>query len=192
MSFGLAYAAVCFAFPDGHFNPAATIAAFLSGVFRTGGKIRTFFNTIGYILMQTAGAVAAVAAAHFIYSGKTGYVHQEPISSYIADRYTMSSVFYLELILNFLFASIFLSNYHNKTNKPLACGFFITAAYLFSYPVTKGAVNPARTTANVLFGGEEALAQLPVFWEAAVAAAVLAGLFHNPFIGDLFRKKEKE
>ena len=191
MAFGMAYAAVCFAFPDGHFNPAATIASALSGVFGTGGKFRTFLNTIGYILMQIAGAVAAVALVQFIYSGKTGYVHQEPVNSFIVDRYTMSAAFYLELILNFLFASVFLSTYHSKTNKPIACGLFITAAYLFSYPVTKGAINPARTTAAAIFGGKEAVAQLPVFWEAAVAAAILAGLFHNPFVGRLFEKKSK-
>lgn len=191
MAFGMAYAAMCFAFPNGHFNPAATVASALSGVFHTGGKLRTFFNTLGYILMQTVGAIAADAAVQFIYSGKTGYVHQEAINSYIVDRYTLSAAFYLELILNFLFAAIFLNTYHNKTNKPIACGLFITTAYLFSYPVTKGAVNAARTTATALFGGEEAAAQLPVFWGASIAAAVIAGIVYNSFIGDLFRKKEK-
>ena len=189
MAFGMAYAAVCFAFPDGHFNPVATVASAISGHFRSQSKFKTFLNALGYTSMQTLGAYAAVAFVQFIYAGKTGYVHQEAINSYIVDRYTLSAVFYLELILNFLFASVFLGTNQDKTNKPIACGLFITAAYLLSYPVTKGAINPARTTATALFGGEEAIMQLPVFWESAIAAAVLAGIVYNPFISKLFHKK---
>ena len=189
MAFGLAYAAVCFAFPDGHFNPAATIAAALSGRFCAHSKIGTALRVSGYILAQMAGACAAAAVVYFVYSGKTGYVPQETAGANIINRYALSSAFYLEAVLMLLFLCVFLGTYENKSHQPIACGFFITAAYLISYPITKGALNPARTTAAALFGGEEALAQLPFFWEAALIASLIAGIIYNPQIGNIFRKK---
>ena len=189
MAFGMAYAAFCFAFPEGHFNPAATVAAVLSGHFRSGGKIKTFLSALGYILFQTAGACSAVALICFIQSGKIGYVHQEMVNIYLIDRYTLSSAFCLEAVLSFLFLSVFLNTYKNNGYKASSCGFLLTALYLLSYPVTKGGLNPARSTATALFAGEEALAQLPVFWGSALIAALIAGIIYNPQIGKLFRKK---
>ena len=190
IAFGLAYAAVCFAFPDGHFNPAATIAAALSGRFCAHSKIGTALKVLGYILTQTAGACAAAAVVYLVYSGKTGYVPQGMAGANIVNRYTLSAAFYLETVLFFLFLCVFLGTYENKSHQPIACGFFITAAYLLSYPVTKGALNPARTTAAALFGGEDALAQLPFFWEAALVASLIAGIIYNPQISNIFKRKD--
>lgn len=190
IAFGLAYAAVCFAFPDGHFNPAATIAAALSGRFCAHSKIGTALKVLGYILTQTAGACAAAAVVYLVYSGKTGYVPQGMAGANIVNRYTLSAAFYLETVLFFLFLCVFLGTYENKSHQPIACGFFITAAYLLSYPVTKGALNPARTTAAALFGGEDALAQQPFFWKAALVASLIAGIIYNPQIGKLFKRKD--
>ena len=61
---------------------------------------------------------------------------------------------------------------------------------MLSYPVTKGSINPARSTAVSLYGGEEAVAQLPLFWGAALVAAVIAGLMYNPICSNLKRKKD--
>ena len=189
MAFGMAYAAFCFMFPEGHFNPAATVAAALSGHFRCSGKLRTILNTLGVILTQVAGACAAVALVQFVLSGKTGYVSAETVNIYIIDRYTLPAAFCLEGVLNILFLCVFLATGNDKISKPVACGSFLTAAYLLSYPVTKGALNPARTTATALFGGEEALAQLPLFWGVSLAAAVLAGCAYNPKIKKTFKKE---
>ena len=189
IAFGLAYAAFCFAFPKGHFNPAATVAAALSGHFHTKSKLLTALNVLGYTIVQTAGACASVALVQYVYSGKTGYVPQETMNIYLIDRYTLPAAFCLESVLSFLFLTVFVRTYHNKA---LACGAFITVAYLLSFPVTKGGINPARSTATALFGGEEALAQLPLFWGSAMIAAVIVGLACNPLIERLFRKKKEE
>jgi len=187
-AFGLAYTAMCFAFPDGHFNPAATAAAALSGRFHTKNKIRTFLNTLGFILTQIAGAYAAAVSVYYIYSGKTGYVPQGLAGINIVDRYTLSAAFYLEAILNILFLCVFLSTYGDSKKRPLACGLLIAAALLLSYPATKGSLNLARTTATSLLNGEEAMKQLPIFWGAALAAAVITGVLFNPVIN----RKTKE
>ncbi|MBR1778330.1 MAG: aquaporin [Alphaproteobacteria bacterium] len=191
MAFGLAYAAVSFAFCSGHFNPAVTVAAALSGQFAAKSKTKTALKVIGFLLMQLAGACAAAASVYFIYSGKTGYVYQGMSGANIIDRYTLSSAFYLETLLCFLFLCVFLGTSKETKARPIACGSFITAAYLLSYPVTKGALNPVRSTAAALFSTEEALAQLPLFWGAALTAAVIAGLVYNPAVSRLFQKQNK-
>lgn len=189
MAFGMAYAAFCFMFPEGHFNPAATVAAVFSGHFRHSGKIRTILNALGIILIQVAGACAAVALIQFVLSGKTGYVSPETVNIYIIDRYTLPAAFCLEGVLNILFLCVFLATGNDKVSKPVACGFFLTAAYLLSYPVTKGALNPAKTTATALFGGEEALAQLPLFWGVSLIAAIITGIMYNVNFRLSLRKK---
>ena len=189
MAFGLAYTAFCFAFPKGHFNPAATVAAALSGHFHAKSKLLTFLTVSGYAAVQTAGACAAVALVQYVYAGKTGYVPQETMNIYLIDRYTLSAAFCLEAVLNILFLTVFVKTYHNKA---IACGAMITVAYLLSFPVTKGGINPARSTATALFGGEEALAQLVWFWGTALIAAVIVGIACNPSIERLIRKKKDE
>lgn len=189
IAFGLAYAAMSLAFPAGHFNPAATLAAALAGRFASQSKIKTVLNVLGYVLIQTAGACAAAALINFVYSGRIGYIPQEIAGINIVKRYSLSAAFYLELILNFLFLILFLKTFDDKSGKAFSCGFFITAAYLLSYPVTRGAINPARTTATALFGCEEAINQLPVFWGSALAAALLAGLIYNKRLSKIFTKE---
>ncbi|MBO4520240.1 MAG: aquaporin [Alphaproteobacteria bacterium] len=195
VAFGLAYAALCFAFSGGHFNPAATIAAALSGRFRAKRKYGTLLKTLVFILIQIAGAYAAAVSVYYIYSGKMGFVPQGLPGVNIVERYTLSAAFYLETLLNILFLCVFLGTYDNAKTQSLACGLLITAAFLLSYPVTRGAMNPARTTATSLLGGEEAIAQLPLFWEAALTAAVITGLFYNQAIRrkitSAFAHKEK-
>lgn len=188
MAFGLAYGAMGFAFKGHHFNPAVTIAATLSGQFRGKNIWFTLIKTAGYVLLQTAGACAAVFLIYYVYSGKTGYVYQGSPDANVIDRYALSAAFCLETILSFLFLCVFLGNNGHTDRQAAACGLFITAACLLSYPVTKGALNPARTTASALFGGETALAQLPVFWAAALTAALAAGIAYHP----VFRRGKKQ
>lgn len=188
IAFGLAYGAMGFAFQGHHFNPAITVAAALSKQFYGKNIWFTLIKTAGYILMQTAGACAAVFLIYYVYSGKTGYVYQGSPDANIIERYTLPAAFCLETILTFLFLCVFLGNNKRTDRQAAACGLFITAAYLLSYPVTKGALNPARTTAAALFAGETALAQLPVFWGAALIAALIAGIAYHPFFR---RSKEK-
>ncbi len=181
LAFGAAYGAMNFTFSGSHLNPAVTVAAAVCGRMRGKNVWLTLAETAGFILMQTAGACAAVALIYFVYSGKNGYVYQGSPDANIAGRYALSAVFWLEVVLNFLFVCVFLGTDEHKGRQPAACALFICAAYLLSYPVTKGAMNPARTVASALFAESDAVAQLPVFCGAAFAAAVAAGLLHLPF-----------
>lgn len=183
IAFGLAFCAMMYAFPGHHFNPAITVAAAVSGTFKGRRVWITVLKVIGVILAQTAGACAAAAVLYAVYSGKTGYVSQGIFAANIIDRYTLRSAFYLETILSFLFLCVFFGSNARKEHQSIALGFTLTAAYLLSYPVTRGSLNPARTTAAALFSGEPAaMEQLKLFWTAAMLAAVTAGLLFNPAV----------
>lgn len=183
LSFGLAYSAMNMTFPGHHFNPALTIACAVSQQFYAKNIWLTLTKTLAYILIQIIAAYAAVALIYFIYSGKTGYVYQGPADVNLVERYTLSSAFYLETVLTFLFICVFLGCNANKGYQAIASGLTLAASFLLSYPVTKGALNPARTTASALFcKQEEALSQLPLFWGAALIAALIAGVAYHPAI----------
>lgn len=191
IAFGLAFCAMMYAFPGHHFNPAVTVAAAVSGTFKGRSIWFTLLKTAGCILCQTAGACAAAAVLYVIYSGKTGYVSQGTFAANIIDRYTLRSAFYLETILCFLFLCVFFGSNTKKEHQSIALGFTLTASYLLSYPVTRGSLNPVRTTAAALFSGEPAaMEQLKLFWAAAMLAAAIAGLLFNPAVSR--SKKESD
>lgn len=185
LAFGLALSAMTFAFYDisgGHFNPAVTFALTLAGQFKSTTPFKTVRRFFGYLLAQALGAYTAAQTLFFIYSGKTGYVNQGIFGANIIDRYSLISAFCLETILCALFFCVFIGTFRTKKLTPHACAVGMTtiAAFLFSYPVTKGALNPLRTTAMALFSTEAALNQVWLFWVASFAAALIVGLAYNP------------
>lgn len=187
MAFGLAYSAMGMAFAGHHFNPAVTVAAAISNRFHGKNIWFTLIKTIAYIVMQLLGACAAVALIYYVYSGKNGYVYQGAPDLNVIQRYTLSSAFCLESVLSLLFLCVFLGSNGHQGRQSVACGLFITTAFLLSYPVTKGSLNPARTTASAIISADEtAIAQLSLFWGAGLLAALIAGICYHP----IFRGKK--
>lgn len=187
MAFGLAYSAMGMAFAGHHFNPAVTVAAAISNRFHGKNIWFTLIKTIAYIVMQLLGACAAVALIYYVYSGKNGYVYQGAPDLNVIQRYTLSSAFCLESVLSLLFLCVFLGSNEHQGRQSVACGLFITTAFLLSYPVTKGSLNPARTTASAIISADEtAIAQLSLFWGAGLLAALIAGICYHP----IFRGKK--
>ena len=72
---------------------------------------------------------------------------------------------------------------------PIAIGLGLTLIHLISIPVTNTSVNPARSTAVVLFAETGAVSQLWLFWlapllGAAAGAAIWVGLLSDrPKVG---------
>ncbi|MFM7622549.1 MAG: aquaporin, partial [Alphaproteobacteria bacterium] len=58
-------------------------------------------------------------------------------------------------------------------------GLALTLIHLISIPVTNTSVNPARSTGQALFVGDWALVQLPVFWVAPLAGALLGAVLYR-------------
>ncbi len=186
LAFGLGYGAMLCAFKDGSFNPAVTLAALSCD--RNGISWKSaLLNAAGNIAAQIAGAFAAVWLVYFVYAGKTGYVYQGSSDANIIERYAPSAAFVLETVLNLLFLLVFFKS--GKDRRAAATAAVITAGYLLSYPVTRGAMNPARTSASAIIEGEDAVSQLPLFWGASLTAAIIAGIVLNPAIIRFINKK---
>ena len=78
-------------------------------------------------------------------------------------------------LLVFVFAGTTSKNAH-RVLAPIAVGCALFALLLMTSPFSLGSLNPARSTATALFGGQVALSQLWLFWVAPIAGAVLGGL----------------
>lgn len=166
---GLAYAAVLSACNDAACNPALSFAALI------GGKI-SFKGFLLSVVAQFGGAFAAAAVLSAILSGKTGFVSETGFAANVSDRYQFSAVFTTEAVLSLLFCTLYLK-VRERMAAPVGLGAFLTAAYLISYPITKGALNPAKAVALATFATAEAVSELRIFCTAPFAAALIAGLF---------------
>jgi aquaporin Z len=84
--------------------------------------------------------------------------------------------------MTFGFLFVIMGATHGSAPKgfaPIAIGLCLTLIHLISIPVTKSAVNPARSTAAALFVGGWALSQLWLFWLAPIVGAALAGIVYR-------------
>lgn len=165
---GLAFAAMCYAFPDGHFNPIFTIAAFCA-------KRENWKNVLLRLFGQAAGAFAAAWVLSVVLNGKTGFVADTALAGNYSDRYGIEALLTVETVLNVLFAAVFLAT-QNTAKAPAALGCFLTGATFVGYPIAKGAMNPVKSTALAMFSTPEAVASLKYFWASGITAAVVCGL----------------
>ena len=147
-----------------HFNPAVTLA------FRLRGAISTPDAAL-YILVQIAGALAGMLAAHFMF--------ETPLLQVSTHLRAGAAQFGSEIIATFgLLAAIFGCVRYRMEAVPYAVGLYITAAYWFT--ASTSFANPSVTIARSFtdsFSGirpEDA----PLFILAQLIGAVLAtGLF---------------
>jgi aquaporin Z len=63
---------------------------------------------------------------------------------------------------------------------PVAIGLTLTLLHIMSIPIDNTSLNPARSTATVLFAAESwPLAQLWLFWVAPIIGGMAGGLVHK-------------
>jgi len=63
---------------------------------------------------------------------------------------------------------------------PVAIGLTLTMLHIMSIPIDNTSLNPARSTATVLFAQEGwPLAQLWLFWVAPIIGGLLGGTVHK-------------
>jgi aquaporin Z len=160
-----------------HLNPAVTVGLCTAGRFP--GK-----DVIGYIVAQTAGALAGAGLLYAIASGKAGF---DAVQSGFASNgydahspggYSLVAAFVAEAVLTFFFLVVILGSTSRQAPAgfaPIAIGLCLTLIHLVSIPVTNTSVNPARSTGPALFVGGWAIAQLWLFWLAPILGAAGAG-----------------
>ena len=172
LGFGLALLAGLYAFGEisgGHFNPAVSLAMFLSG--------RLDMPTmIGYWIAQLAGGIGASLAvlAAFTQDNVAGTVTGVGAGS------TAWDAFWLEMLLTAIFVAVILQSSRSERVRGtalLAIPLSLVAIHLAAIPVSGSSVNPARSFGPALVGNE--WGDFWVYIVGPLAGGVIGALVHG-------------
>ena len=172
LAFGLGIVAMAYSIGNisgCHINPAVSIAMLVSG------KL-SFKDFIGYIVAQTAGAIAGAAVLLPIFGSECGFganaLYQGNIGLSIL----------IEVILTFVFVIAILgvtSKTENGAVAGLVIGLTLTLVHILGIALTGTSVNPARSIGSAVFAGGAALKNVWVFIVAPLAGGVLAAIVYK-------------
>jgi aquaporin Z len=184
---GIGFAGVAFAFgltvltmayavggiSGGHFNPAVSLGLAIAKRFE-------WSELIPYWIVQVVGGFAGAAVLYVIASGAPNFAAGGFASNGYGElspgHYNLLACLVAEVVLTAAFLIIILGSTSKAAPAgfaPIAIGLGLTLIHLISIPVTNTSVNPARSTAVVLFAQTSATAQLWLFWIAPLAGAAI-------------------
>jgi aquaporin Z len=154
LAFGLTVLTMAYAvgpISGGHFNPAVSLGLAVAGRF-------DWSEVVPYWVAQVIGGFAGAAVLYVIASGAPDWTAGGFASNGFGERspggYSMSSAFVAEAVLTAFFLIVILGATQRGAPAgfaPIAIGLALTLIHLISIPVTNTSVNPARSTAVVLF-----------------------------------------
>lgn len=169
-----------------HINPAISIGMLVAG------KL-SMKDTIGYVIFQCVGAVAAAGVLYMLASGSAGFsmgdwaLGSNGWGTGYGGGYDMMAALTAEFVFTFLFLMVIFGTTAKAASPQmagLAIGFSLVLIHLVLIPITGTSVNPARSLGPALFAGGVALSQVWLFIVAPIAGAVFAALVRNIFIDD--------
>ncbi|GAA2003236.1 aquaporin Z [Brevibacterium samyangense] len=184
LAFGLTVVVMAYAvghISGGHFNPAVTLGAALTG--RLPWK-----DTIPYWVTQLVAGIVAGGVLMVIATGQpdfsvaengfatNGYGELSP------NGYSLVAVLVAEIVLTCIFLFVILGATDSRAPvgfAPLAIGLSLTLIHLISIPISNTSVNPARSLGVAVFGGGEALGQVWAFFVAPLLGAAIAGFTYK-------------
>ena len=162
-----------------HINPAISLAMLMAG--KLSGR-----DTVGYIVSQCLGAIAASGVLFLIVSGRPGFeLGEYALGSngwgvdYLG-KYSTTAAFVTEAVFTFIFLTVIFGATAKRANPAmagLAIGITLVLIHLVAIPVTGTSVNPARSLGPAVFAGGLALQQLWLFIVAPIVGASAAALF---------------
>jgi aquaporin Z len=162
----------------GHFNPALTVGLAAAG--------RHPWNAVpGYLFAQVLGGITAGFDWFVITGARTGTAPVD-LGTFVANGFDMASPAHIaiaavalaEALATAMLVIVFTgatSRHAASIMAPIAVGSAVAALMLLMLPIDNGGLNPARSTASALLGGQLALAQLWLFWAAPLVGAVVGG-----------------
>jgi aquaporin Z len=171
--FGLALLAGLYAFGEisgGHFNPAVSLAMFLSGRL----ELPTM---IGYWISQILGAVLGSLAVLAAFG-------QDDVASTVTAASASWDAFWLELILTTLFVAVILQSSRSQRvygTALLAIPLTLVAIHLAAIPTSGSSVNPARSLGPALVGNE--WGDFWIYLTAPLIGGVLGAVIHRVLYG---------
>ncbi len=184
LAFGLTVVVMAYAvghISGGHFNPAVTLGAALSGRL-------PWRDALPYWITQLVAGIVAGAVLLAIATGRSEFSVAENgfatngYGEFSPNGYSLLAVIICELVLTAIFLYVILGATDNRAPAgfaPIAIGLSLTLIHLVSIPVSNTSVNPARSLGVAVFGGGDALAQVWVFFLAPLAGAAIAGLTYR-------------
>jgi aquaporin Z len=188
LAFGLTVLVMAYAvgrISGGHFNPAVTLGAVLSG--------RLPWSQVGiYMAAQLLGALLAGAVLFGLGHGFEGFVAEGNMGqNFFGDQgsgFAWWAALLLELLMTAVFVWVILSvtdarNEVNVALGPLAIGLSLAMIHFASIPLTGTSVNPARSIGVGVFAGTDAIVQLWLFVLAPFLGAAIAGLTYPVLFG---------
>jgi aquaporin Z len=166
--FGLLAAILTFGhISGGHFNPAVSIAM------ATDGRLSPR-DAAGYIVSQIIGAIGASAIILVLWNQAAVAATITAPGSGFSD--VQALVF--ETILTVMFMLVILTSTRQfAALAPLAIPLTLVGIHLAAVPFTGASVNPARSIAPALLGGD--LSKLWIYLVAPVVGAVVAALIYR-------------
>lgn len=162
-----------------HLNPAVTIGLTAGGRFPAS-------QVIPYIVAQVVGGLVAGVLLYAIVSGAPGFKAGGFASNGFGDlspgKYGLVAVLIAEAVMTGMFLFIIMGATHGKAPAgfaPIAIGLGLTLIHLMLIPISNCSVNPARSTATVLFADTAAPLQLWAFWVAPIAGGAVGGFLYR-------------
>lgn len=187
LAFGLTVLTGVYAFgtiSGGHFNPAVTLGAALAK--RVEWRALPVYWVTQVLGGLLAGLVIFVVAKGQDGWSQTGNMAANGFGSHSPGGYPLLSVIIAEVVLTFIFLLVILGATDDRAPKGfagLAIGLTLTLIHLISIPISNTSVNPARSTGVAFFNGNDAPAQLWVFWLAPLVGAAIAGAAYPYLFG---------
>lgn len=186
LAFGLTVLTMAYAvghISGGHFNPAVSLGLAVGGRFAW-SEIPAYWGA------QVLGGLLAAVLLYVVASGAPGWTAggfaSNGFGTLSPGGYGLMSALLIEVILTAGFLVVILGATSSRAPAgfaPIAIGLALTLIHLISIPVTNTSVNPARSTAVVIFAETGALGQLWVFWLAPLVGAALGGLIWAFLLG---------
>ena len=170
LGFGLGLLAAIVTFghiSGGHFNPAVSIAMAIDGRLSP-------MDAVGYIVSQVIGAIGASALILVLWNQAAVAATITAPGSGFSD--VQAVVF--ETVLTAIFKLVILTSTKQfAALAPLAIPLALVGIHLAAVPFTGASVNPARSIAPALLGGD--LSKLWIYLVAPVVGAVIAALIYR-------------
>jgi aquaporin Z len=177
----------------GHFNPAVTVAFWLTGRFSAR-------DVVPYVIAQVLGGVLAMAVVVGVVAGAgssvdlgtlahlNGFASQGYNGNGSPYSYGAGSVFLLEVVFTFflVFVILFATRSESSTRNlaGLGIGLTLLMTNLVAIPVDGASVNPARSFAPAVLaaywsGGQWAIQQDWLFWVAPIVGGIFAAVAYR-------------
>ncbi|WP_138442602.1 aquaporin [Sinomonas susongensis] len=169
----------------GHFNPAVTLGTAVAG--------RTPWRRVpGYVLAQLVGGAAgalilwiAVRTLPNLSNVQTIFTQlSNGVDDLSPNKFPMAAGLLAEVVATAAFLAIILGATSKRAARgvaPWAIGLGLAILVQAIAPITNASLNPARSTATVIFAEPSAIGQLWIFWVAPLLGAAITGLIFRGF-----------